>query len=90
MWFKKKPKLIKLVDFSIQDVSSGQVFSMLKYLEDTKSSTFKYINVNYGKNENGDTRCYLTAEYLDGKVIQWFKDRNSSQIEEFAKSFKIN
>lgn len=88
MIFKKKNKTIKLIDFSIQDVSTGQVTSMIKYLEETKSSSFKFLNVNYRTNKYGDTRCYLTTEYADGRLIQWFKDRNPSQVEEFSKRFK--
>lgn len=90
MFSKKKQKTIKLIDFSIQEVSTGQVKHMLKYLEDNKSRNFKSVNVDYGRNDNGDTRCYLTMEYSDGRVIQWFKDRSPSQVEEFAKKFKMN
>ncbi|UGO51374.1 hypothetical protein PQE72_gp069 [Bacillus phage vB_BanS_Skywalker] len=84
MFFKRKPKIIKLIDFSIQNVSSGQVVGMLEHLG------FKLVNVNYGKNEYGDTRCYLTIDHEDRRVIQWVKDRNPSQVEEFAKRFKMN
>jgi len=88
MFFKKKKsKNIKLIDFSIQEVSSGQIDSMIKYLEENVSVNFKYLNVDFGKNKYGDTRCYLTIPYSDGRVLQWFEDRNASQIEEFAKKF---
>lgn len=88
--FKKKPKTIKLIDFSVQNVSSGQVTAMLRYLEKEKGSAFKFVNEQYGKNEHGDTRCYLTIDHENPSVLQWFTDRNSSQVEEFAKSFTLN
>ncbi|MED2125974.1 hypothetical protein P4V88_02305 [Bacillus thuringiensis] len=91
MWFlKKKPKTINLIDFSVQELSSGQVVAMLKHLESEKSSGFKFVNENYRTNDYGDTRCFLTIDHEDRGVIQWFKDRNQSQVEEFAKSFKVN
>lgn len=90
MWFKRKPKVIKLIDFSIMNVSSGQVMGMLEYLEKYQAGGFKAVMVNYGKNELGDTRCYLTIEHEDRRVLQWVKDRNPSQVEEFAQRFKMN
>lgn len=90
MFFKKKPKIIKLIDFSIQEVSSGQVTAMIKHLEERKGSGFKFVNIDYSKSEYGDTRCYLTIDYEDRRVLQWFKDRNPAQVEEFAKRFKMN
>lgn len=86
MWsFKKKSKSIKLIDFSVQNLSSGNVAAMLKHLEEEKSSGFKFIQVNYGKSEFGDTRCYLTIDHREPGVMQWFKDRNSAQVEEFCR-----
>lgn len=90
-FFKRKPKVIKLIDFSIQNVSSGQVVGMLEYLEKYQAGGFRAVNVNYGKSEYGDTRCYLTMiDNEDRRVIQWVKDRNPAQVEEFAQRFKMN
>jgi hypothetical protein len=88
MWFfKKKTKVIKikLIDFSVQNLSSGNVATMLKYLEQEKGSGFKFVQVDYGKSEYGDTRCYLTIDHKDPRVMQWFEDRNSAQVEEFCR-----
>lgn len=89
-FFKRKPKVIKLVDFSIMNVSSGQVMGMLEYLEKYQAGGFKAVMVNYGKSEYGDTRCYLTIDHEDPRVMQWVKDRNPAQVEEFAQRFKMN
>lgn len=88
--FKRKPKIIKLIDFSIQNVSSGQVVGMLEYLEKYEAVGFRDVMVNYGKSEYGDTRCYLSIDYKAPMVLQWIKDRNPSQVEELAKRFKMN
>lgn len=84
-FFKKKPKVIKLIDFSVQNLSSGNVAAMLKHLEGEKGSGFRFIQANYGKSGYGDTRCYLTIDHEDPRVMQWFKDRNSAQVEEFCR-----
>jgi hypothetical protein len=70
-------------------VSSGQVDAMLKYLAHMVSVKFSQINVSFGTNNYGDTRCYLTINHFDGAVIQWFKDRSPSQVAEFAESFLL-
>lgn len=82
-------KTIKLIDFSIQEVSTGQVDAMLAYLSKRISKSFDHIMVKFMNNEYGDTRCYLTINISEGTVIQWFKDRNPAQIEDFTKSFKV-
>jgi hypothetical protein len=58
---------------------------MLKYLE-----THYYIfnlKVVFGKDEYGMSRCYLSIDDPNGRVIRWFKDRNPAQVEELAKTF---
>jgi hypothetical protein len=87
MFISKKNKIVNLIDFSMQDVSTGQVEMLIKYLCATQGNGFKYINIRFGKNTLGDTRCYLTTEKERTRIIQYFKDRNPSQIEELAKSF---
>jgi hypothetical protein len=87
MFFRKGPKTLNLIDFSMQDVSTGQVSSMLTWLRDNTGRGFTSVKADYRNNEYGDTRCYLTTDFHDGRVIQWFKDRNPAQVEEFAQYF---
>jgi len=89
-FFKRKPKVTKLIDFSIQNVSSGQVVAMIEYLDKYEAIGFKDVMINYGKSEYGDTRCYLTIDHKAPMVLQWIKDRNPSQVEELAKRFQMN
>lgn len=79
--------MVNLIDFSIQDVSTGQIDSMIKYLCEIHGNGFRFINIRFGNNSLGDTRCYLTVEKERVRVIQFFKDRNPAQIEELAKTF---
>lgn len=87
---RKKKRPINLIDFSARKVSTGQVKAMLDYLSEKENYNFKQVQANYSKNQNGDLRCYLTIDYFNGSVIQWFEDRNPSQVEGFADSFQMN
>ena len=84
MFRKNKSKLTNLKDFSIMEVSSGQVVMMVKYFKD------KYNwKINYDFNKyNGVPRCYLTTDDPKESMKQYFDDRSSSQIEEFAQTFE--
>lgn len=86
MFRKNKSKLTNLKDFSVMEVSSGQVDMMIKYLKDRYGWDIDYDF----KNNNGVTRCYLTSIDKNEYMKQYFDDRTSSQIEDIAKSFELN
>lgn len=88
-FIKKKKKVIKLIDFSFQQVSTGQVQGMLNYLTEHNNNGFKYVETEFKRNKNGNLRCYLTIDYNNSTVIQWFADRTPGQVEDFAKRFVL-
>lgn len=70
-----------LIDFSIAEISSGQVIALIRHLDIAEN--FSHIAYNF---DNG--RCYLYALKRSQAMEIWFNDRNASQIEELTKSFE--
>lgn len=82
-----KPKSNKqiLVNFSIQNISTGQIGSYI-INELYEYEGFRFIGYDVEKEKNGDVRCILyTHSGATGRVVSYFNDRCAGLIEEQVK-----
>lgn len=67
-----------LISFSIKDINTGQVNSLIKYLN-------KYVGLTHIMEIYNNGRCELYALEKTREMEIWFGDRNPYQLEEFTK-----
>lgn len=93
MLFKKKPKKVKLIDFSGHRIGTGQVGMYILFLYEFED--FAHIGYDYEKNKYGDLRFNLyVPDKSYNRIIQYFKDRCPAivekECEEYSKWFKTH
>jgi len=84
---KKKTKQHELINFSFQNLSTGQVGEyILKELY--KKNNFSHIGYKYVK-DGGELRCILyTLSNPSKRLVNYFNDRCPAMVEEKANSYE--
>lgn len=76
--FKKKTKVIDVIDFDASDISTGQIGGYILDLYEKKG--FRHIGYRF-ENIDGNCRFVIYTLISNKAVIQYFKDRCSAIVE---------